>query len=136
MNIEIPEEHLSGSFLRNICNSSSEVKFFQQMFRAMKKRGRGKNTWDSVGLYYHRIKNSLSIIPRINLTSNIGITGFHALGKTKHHFRPVDEDFVVKKHPESVECFIDYDKHHFNTYFNKKSPLLKRILKKLKRTFI
>ena len=53
----------------------------------MRKKGAGKNTWDAIGLYNHRISNSLSVIPRVNLTSNIGTFGLHANGITEHHFR-------------------------------------------------
>jgi len=133
LNTEINENHLKKTFLKTCCNSLDEIRFYQRMFRAMKKRGPGKNTWDSIGLYRHRINNHLSIIPRVNLTSNIGVEGLHASGITEHHFRPVDNDFIVKQHPQKVECYIDFDKYHFNTYINKKRPFIKRIKNKLKR---
>lgn len=129
---EIHETHLKKSFLMKYCNSLEEVRYYQRMFRIMRNRGIGKNTWDMVGLYRHRINDHLSIIPRVNLTSNIGVEGLHARGITEHHFRPVDNDFVVERHPNKVECFTDFDRYHFNTYINKKRPFLNRIKNKLK----
>jgi hypothetical protein len=133
LNVEIPETHLQKSYLKTICNSNAEIDYYKRRFQNLKEKGAGNSTWDNVGLYYHRVHNKLSVIPRVNLTSNIGVYGLHARGKTEHHYRPVDESFVVIKHPEKVECFNDYDKHHFRTYINKKSPLLKRVLKKIRR---
>lgn len=131
LNTEIQETHQKKSFLRKYCNSPDEVRYYQRKFRAMRKRGAGNNTWDSIVLYRHRINNYLSVIPKVNLTSNIGIYGLHARGKTEHHFRPMDMDFIVKHHPPKVECYNDFDKYHFSTYINRKRPLIKRIKKKL-----
>lgn len=131
--VKIPDEQLSKSFLKTICNSPAEVKYYQSRFRAIRDKGTGNSTWDVIGLYYHRVNNKLSVIPRVNLTSNIGVYGLHAKGETEHHFRPVDESFEVKTHPARVACFTAYDIHHFKTYINKKSPLLFRAIKKIKR---
>ena len=86
-----------------------------------------------MALYINRINNLLAVIPRVNLTSNIGIYGFHAKGKTEHHFRPFDEDFLVISHPDKVEYNVEYDKHHFKTHISKKRPLYKRVIRKLLR---
>jgi len=135
LNVEIPDEHLEKSFLKAVCNIASEVKFYQKRFKAIRDKGAGNSTWDAIGLYYHRVNNKLSVIPRVNLTSNIGVYGLHAKGETEHHFRPVDETFEVKTHPARVACFTKYDKNHFTTYINKKNPLLFRAVKKIKRIF-
>ncbi len=131
LNVEIPEKHLSLSFLKTITTSKTEAKYYKKLFSRLQKNGAGDNTWDYIGLYRHRINDSLSIIPRVNLTSNIGIYGLHARGKTEHHFRAVDEEFKVQNHPDRIECFENYDKHHFKTYINKKKLLHKRIANRL-----
>jgi len=133
LNVVIPNEHLKKSFLKTVCQSKAELNYYQKIFKAMHDRGPGNSSWDYVALYYHRVNDKLSIIPRVNLTSNIGVFGLHAKGQTEHHFRPVDESFVVKKHPVRVICFTDFDKHHFKTYINKKSPLILRAIRKIKR---
>ena len=136
LNIEIKEEHLKLDFLKTITNSTKEAKHYQKLFTRMRKRGIGNNTWDYMALYTFRIINKMSIVPRVNLTSNIGIFGLHASGETEHHFRAYDAEFVVKKHPEKVECWMEYDRHHFITYIYQPKPLFKRILRKLKRIIL
>ena len=133
LNITIQNEHLQKKFLKKICNSRAEINYYRKRFKTMKHRGPGNSTWDSVLLYLHRVNNSLSVIPRVNLTTNIGIYGLHASGKTEHHFRSFDENFEIKNHPEKVECNVEYDKHHFKTYINKKKPLYKRAVYKFKK---
>lgn len=131
--VEIPNEHLTLKFLQTITNSKEEAKHYQKNFANMKNRGAGNTTWDHVALYFHRIHSRLSVIPRVNLTSNIGVYGLHAKGETEHHNRPFDENFEIKKHPLKVECFTEFDAHHFNKYINRKTPIYKRIFRKLRR---
>jgi hypothetical protein len=130
LNLEIKEEHLQLEFLKSITNSNKEAKYYQRVFTQMKNNGVGNNTWDYISLYRNRINNKLSIIPRVNLTSNIGVYGLHADGKTKHHFRPFDEAFVVKQHPQQILCWNKYDIYHFKHYINNIAPLYKRIIRK------
>lgn len=132
LNIEVADEHLDLKYLKTITNSNSEAKYLQRSFISLRDKGRGNSTWDHVGNYFHRINKRLSIIPKVNLTSNIGIYGFHAKGESEHHFRPFNDDFVAIKHPDKVECFTEYDVHHFKNYINKKTPFHKRMLRRLK----
>ena len=134
LNREIKKEHLKLSFLKSITNLTKEAKYYRKLFKRMRKRGVGNNTWDYMALYTFRIKNTLSIVPRVNLTSNIGIYGLHARGKSEHHFRPYDADFVAHQHPATIECWTEYDKHHFTTYIYRfTTPLYKRVRNKIKR---
>ncbi|MCD4731455.1 MAG: hypothetical protein K8R74_12690 [Bacteroidales bacterium] len=130
---KIDDKHIKDSFLENITNSKAERKYYKKLFRYMQKRGVGNNTWDFMFLYINRVNNMIAVIPRVNLTSNIGIYGLHAKGKTKHHFRPFDEDFLVINHPDKVECNVEYDKHHFRSLIYNPRPLYKRIIRKLLR---
>lgn len=136
LNREIKKEHLKLSFLKSITNLTKEAKYYRKLFKRMRKRGIGNNTWDYMALYTFRIINKMSIVPRVNLTSNIGIFGLHASGETEHHFRPYDANFVVKKHPEKIECWTEYDKYHFKTYIYHPKSLFKRIYHKLKRIIL
>jgi hypothetical protein len=131
LNMEIVDERLKASFLESITNSKAEMKYYKKLFSSMQKRGIGNNTWDFMFLYLIRINKMLSIIPRVNLTSNIGIYGLHARGKTKHHYRPYDEDFIVKKHPKKIECLVDYDIYHFKTHINKKASFYSRVIRRV-----
>jgi len=133
LNVQVPQKHLSLKFLKTITNSNKEAKFYQKKFKQINKRGSGNSTWDNIGNYFHRVNNRLSIIPKVNLTSNIGTYGLHAQGKSEHHYRPFDENFEVQKHPSKVECFTEYDIHHFNNYIYNKKFLLKRVFNKLQK---
>jgi hypothetical protein len=130
----VDDKHLELSFLKTITNSNAEAKFLQRSFLELKRRGPGNSTWDHVGNYIFRTKNTLSVIPRVNLTSNIGEYGLHARGKSEHHHRPYDDNFVVTKLPDKVESFTEFDKHHFKNYINRKTPLVARVIRKIKRT--
>jgi hypothetical protein len=128
---DIPDEHLDKNFLGKICNNRAETNFYRKLFKVMKQNGPGNSTWDYVFLYKRWISNSISVIPRVNLTSNIGVFGLHARGKTENHFRPFDEQFKVIKHPEKVECNVEYDKHHFRKHINFRRTIVHRIFKKI-----
>jgi len=134
LNAEIKEEHLALSFLKTITNSAREAKYYQELFKSMKIRGIGNNTWDFMGLYQHRVNNRLSILPRVNLSSNIGVFGLHARGESKFHNLPFDDSFKIKYYPSKVVCYDAYDQHHFNTHIiGNVTPLYLRILRKVKR---
>jgi GR25 family glycosyltransferase involved in LPS biosynthesis len=135
LNAEVSDEHLKKDFLKKITNSKAEMNYYRKFFKRIKQNGPGNSTWDQIGFYVHRVKNSLSIIPRVNLTTNIGIYGLHAKGLTEHHFRPYDENFVVRKSPIEVIRNIEYDKHHFRTYINRKKSLYQRIIHGFSRKF-
>lgn len=131
LNTEILDKHLKKEFLEEITNSATELRFYRKKFKRIKKNGIGNSTWDNIASYMHRTNKLLYIIPRVNLTSNIGIEGLHARGRTENHFRPVDENFEVFHHPDKVKCNVEYDKYHFKTWINKKTPFYKRIIKKI-----
>lgn len=132
LSAQVQKKHLSKSFLKTITNSSSEARYFRNKFKRINKNGINNNTWDTIASYMHRSNNWLYIIPRVNLISNIGTDGLHARGKTKYHYTEFDSNFIAKNHPVSIHCNIEYDKHHFKTYINKKKPLFIRIIIKIR----
>jgi len=134
LNIEVKDEHLQKEFLRKISNSKAEAKFYKKRYSNMKKRGAGNSTWDFAANYIARVNNFVNIVPRVNLTSNIGIYGLHARGVSKHHYREFDENFEVKNHPSKVECNVEYDKYHFIEHIYKnKHNLYHRVINKVYR---
>jgi hypothetical protein len=133
LNTEINEQHLSMKFLNTISNCKAEARYYRKKFMAMKRKGKGNNTWDSVGNYINRIHHRINIIPRVNLSANIGIYGLHSKGRTEFHYLPYDEDFVIKKHPDKIQVDTEYDLHHFRNYIiRNKKPLHIRVMKKIK----
>lgn len=127
------DKYLRGNTIDCLVHSRAEKKYWQKIIKEMKERGIGNSTWDYCWSYIRFKEQGLSIIPRINLSSNIGVVGLHARGQTEHHFKPYDENFVAKIHPQEIRCNIDYDKHHFKTYLNRKPLLMIRVLRKVLR---
>lgn len=131
LNIKIADDHIRTSFLEKITNSNAEKRYYKKLYSQMQKKGAGNITWDYMFQYFLRVNNLISIIPRVNLTSNIGVYGLHARGKTEHHFRSYDENFSIKNHPEKVVCNTEYDKYHFRIYINRQKPFYKRAIRKI-----
>lgn len=106
--------------LRCFYSESYKQKILEAMFdEAFNNR---IDTWDIQWLYSCLFSNSLSIVPRKNLISNIGVIGTHTSGNSVSNFFPVfplGNDFVYQ---ETVSPNTTYDDFIFRT--------------KLKRSFI
>ena len=100
-------------------------------FRGMAQKAIGSCTWDVCWSFIRNKNKGLSIVPRVNLTSNIGVFGLHDNGRTDMHYLEYDNDFVVINHPEKVEIDKEYDKYHFYKYLYK--PLWKKVLNRLRK---
>lgn len=137
LNIEVDRKHLTRKFLRSISNSKAEAKFYKRRYKTMKKNGPGNSTWDIVANYISRVNNRINIVPKVNLTSNIGIYGLHANGESVFHNIPFDENFKVKNHPVNVEINVEYDIHHFREHILKhQKNIIQRIINKISRLLI
>ncbi len=123
--MNITREELSPLFL-----TEREICYKYKYYRKFAKNKIGTNTWD-VCWAFVRVKNrGLSVIPRVNLTSNIGVFGLHYKGRTEHHFLEYDDSFKVNCHPAGIERNKEYDKYHFNKFVY--VPFWKRVISKLK----
>jgi hypothetical protein len=127
--------YLKENTINQLVNNKKEKKYWQKIINRMKKGGVGNSTWDYCWSYIRFKEQGLSIIPKVNLISNIGFWGLHARGQAEFHCLPYDADFVVKKHPLEVRRNVDYDKHHFKNHINRKRALIRRIISKALRTF-
>lgn len=75
------------------------------------------NTWDIQWFYSCLFNNGLSIIPRVNLISNIGLVGTHTSGDVSNNCFPVFAlDTLDIKHPQYVFPDYAYD----DTFFRRK----------------
>jgi hypothetical protein len=91
------------------------------------------DTWDYQWTFTMWGKNWLSIIPNLNLVTNIGF------GSDATHTNKINEsanirsyDMVIKKHPKEIEENIEADEYtNKNIYLKKK--LIPRIINKLKK---
>ena len=93
----------------------------------------GTSTWDVCWAFIRTKDKGLSIVPRVNLVSNIGEYGLHFNGKTEVHGLEYDDNFVAVNHPAEITIDKEYDKYHFYKYIYK--PLWKKVLRKLRKIF-
>ena len=108
--------------------------FFQRYWRDIfSKTHRGEiDTWDYQWLFSSWKNNTLSIIPRYNLTENIGFSSdaTHTSGKTPKHVTespPHEIDFPLN-HPKSVERNLALDKDvSKNVFFDARREFMNRL---------
>lgn len=84
-----------------------------------------KHTWDVVWGYVKWRDGGLSIVPRVHLSSNVGVVGLHSKVQTSSHFRPYEEEFEAIKYPAKIERCLEYDEYHYATFL-KQPPYLIR----------
>ena len=99
----------------------------------MKQLGPGHSSWDRCWSYIKVKNNGLSIVPKVNLTRNIGFYGLHGDGEKDFQKLSYDENFEALNHPELVDCNKKYDLYHFNNYIY--HSLYSKIVYKIKKIF-
>lgn len=119
-----------SSQLLNIFHKKKEqqfyLNFFDKIFNAKE-----KTTWDSQW-FYCRVKHyGLSILPKDNLVTNIGVQGIHTNTKSKTHFVKANKDFVITKEPEYILCNSYYDENHFKQIIDNRRPVIIRVFRKI-----
>lgn len=132
LNEEMDENFISNDYLMKVsANNKIALNTSVQMVN-LKKRGRGEINWDYMFWYYRLKNNYLSIIPKVNLTSNIGIDGLHQSSFSLFNFVDADSTFQVKTHPSDVLWNKKYDIYHFEHHISpSKFERLKRRMKEL-----
>jgi len=89
--------------------------------------------WDYQWEYAVFKNNGLSIIPNVNLISNIGIDGTHnSNNKNSLLNRKVTKEFFITKHPDFSIRNLFYDKLN-SKRFNREKSLFLRIISKVKK---
>jgi len=74
------------------------------------------NTWDIQWFYSCLFNNGLSVIPQVNLISNIGLVGTHTSDDTRNNFFPVfPMNTEQLRHPELVSANFSYDGEFFQS---------------------
>ena len=89
--------------------------------------------WDYQFIFAIYTNSGLTIFPKTNLVTNIGYLGTHSEKMNRFHDRPVDENYEILSHPDFVLCDVNYDAYHFKHHWNRKTPLFKRIVRRIKR---
>ena len=104
-----------------------------------KKQTIPKHTWDYIWSYVKWRDGGLSIVPRVHLSSNIGIDGLHTKSQGSNHYMAYEEEFEAKTHPKVIKCNRKYDDYHYNKHL-KRAPFVihqwKRGLNYLKRQLL
>ena len=139
--VDLPymEDDIKNGYLKTMNFSRNKLKSFERyskgMFNSIKRLN--INTWDYQFVYFILRNNLLSIAPRVNLASNIGTSSsrIDTVAKINKNYYPADESFNLYKHPNKIECDMEYDEHHFKNHISISftPPLYKRIYNKILR---
>lgn len=116
LNVDDFDFFLQSSKLDEMFLTKKEICFSKNVIKKMKRKEKGHNSWDKCWSYIRLREYGLSIIPKVNLTSNIGIYGLHANGKSNIHNMFYPNCFAVKNHPVVISHNKKYDKYHFDNY--------------------
>jgi hypothetical protein len=114
----------------NIFPNKKEQIYFLKWYNDFLINKKHTTTWDYQWFYCRFKEAGLSIIPRNNLVTNIGVKGAHTNGTLSYHFFPVNENFIIEKEPGFILRNVKYDNCHFKNMFGIKKPLLARVWRK------
>lgn len=137
--VEVPyiKSDIKKGHLKDIGLEPLELNYFTKLSKKINKLIQKEqiNTWDYQFVYYRIRNNLLSIVPRVNLASNIGINSSRTNAKTKTNtnYYSANTDFVVHNHPKKVECNVSYDRYHFERHINRKTPFITRAMSRISR---
>lgn len=139
-NVEIPELEEAINFgLRKIKFSSEKekifyIKYFENILTNIKRKT--ENAWGPQFLFFRFQNNLLSIVPRVNMSTNIGFYSARSdekASKSKEAFWYPDFNLEILIRPNEIVRNIEYDKYHFKNLIILKIPLLKRAFNKISR---
>jgi hypothetical protein len=89
-------------------------------------------SWDYQWVYSCLLNNGLSITPRCNLVSDIGVTGTHSIAKNKFHFMPTKElDTFNIIHPDCMIPNYKLERAAFEIQLKDYPPLWKDLKKRI-----
>lgn len=109
------------------------IRYFKKLAKTL--QNKTENTWDSQFTYFRFHNHLLSIVPRVNLASNIGEESSRDdtnHSKPMEHYYESDTKFALAQHPDHLEWDKKYDTHHFENHINKTS-FFKKVKIKLTR---
>jgi hypothetical protein len=133
---EIERTLLKNNFNKMI-KGRSERRFFKKYFSfwLAKQKLKQANAWGPFFFFHILYKGYLSVVPALNLSTNIGIVGEHTFERVDQHFWPTAQDFKIRSHPKRVKQNEKYDKYHFKKHINREKPpaFIKRVINRLLR---
>lgn len=138
--VEVPdlEQAVANDLSDMIFFSKSEKKYHKQYFTIWleKIKNKTENAWGPQFFFFRRQNNLLSIVPKVNLASNIGIFSSRTSIKAKNNnfYFESTENYKVLKHPREIAWDVTYEQYHFRKHIlasNFKRYLM--IIKKIKK---
>jgi hypothetical protein len=92
-----------------------------------------KKTWDYQWQFAMFLNDGLSVVPNVNLISNIGILGVHSDGEVSpEHFRPVYDWQESTGSVPALEADLEFEKYHIRRRYLKKPHLSARVKNRLR----
>jgi hypothetical protein len=116
--------------------SELDKKRFRNLCKRLKYKGKGNSTWDFIWAYTKMRDSGLTIVPRVHLSSNVGVIGLHSKERTKQHFFRYDDNFVALHHPQEIKRNSVYDDYHYEHWLKQPPYFVKqfrRIINFIKR---
>lgn len=113
------EKFRDGQYLKNILDSELEIIYWQSIFEDMFIRRTQRNIWDYLWTFSLWQNNGLTILPNVNLVSNIGFRsdGTHTFGESKFANIPV-QDIGKICHPSFLIRDRNADEYTFDHVFS------------------
>ncbi|MFZ4522774.1 MAG: hypothetical protein ACOYNC_13780 [Bacteroidales bacterium] len=90
--------------------------------------------WDYRFTISMKCNGAFGIIPKVNLVSNIGISGVHNSGTQSlvhNRILPDFDKYVITNPPPFIVADYGYSKHWFDTYYIKRNKLFYKIKRRL-----
>lgn len=129
LNIDDFDQYLNNNDLKKQFATRGQINRAIRFVKRMKLVGKGNSNWDKCWSYCRLKNKGLSIVPRVNLTRNIGIFGLHGDGLKDFQKIEFDNEFVAKKHPKDIAVNKEYDLFHYQKYLY--IPFLKKVYLKI-----
>ncbi len=113
--IEFRDEGL----IKSLCDKPYEVNYWTNIFDLLFLSDR-LDTWDYAWTFACWSQGGITVLPQVNLISNIGfgLNSTHTGGKSKFSNMAVEEIGLIK-HPPFVLQHVEADRYTFETHFRK-----------------
>jgi len=115
--------------------NAKECKYYKKYFSLYyeKIKSKTENAWGPQFVFFRHRYKLLSIAPKVNLASNIGITSSRndTMSLINENYYPAEKLFILKKHPKKIELSHDYEIHHFKNHINNDLSFTKRAFRKV-----
>ncbi|WP_181406016.1 hypothetical protein [Thermodesulfovibrio sp. Kuro-1] len=122
----------STDFIDELITYKPSNKYWKDIFKKMKENK--IDSWGYIWTFYLWKNKKISIIPNVNLVSNIGFgtDGTHTLDPTSKFSNMPKAEMVLTTHPNKIEIDLEADEYTSKKQFSYK-PFLVRAFNKLKR---